>query len=36
VRDLVRRFAEALDEPERIAEFDRLVHRVGDSGDDGR
>jgi hypothetical protein len=36
VRDLVRRFAEALDEPERIAEFDRLVHRVGDVGDDGR
>jgi hypothetical protein len=36
VRDLVRRFAEALDEPERVAEFDRLVHRVGDVGDDGR
>lgn len=36
VRDLVRRFAEALDEPERIAEFEGMVRRVGDVGDDGR
>lgn len=33
VRDLVRQFAEALDEPERIEEFESLVRRVEGSGD---
>ena len=33
VRDLVRQFAAALDEPERVDEFERLVRRVCDLDD---
>jgi predicted nucleotidyltransferase len=34
VRGLVRQFAEALDEPERVAEFERLVRRVHEGDED--
>lgn len=33
VRDLVRQFAQALEEPERIGEFERLVDRVDEIGE---
>jgi predicted nucleotidyltransferase len=34
VRGLVRQFAEALDEPERVTEFERLVRRVHEGDED--